>query len=65
MSEFGGCQQFDSNLGWMPAIPEPFWYRGWRSLWQWKPMCPACNIRFKDKEEWKSHYALNHITRGR
>lgn len=32
----------DPQLGWIPAIPEPFWYKSWRTLFRWKPQCVEC-----------------------
>lgn len=52
---------FDSQLGWVPAIPEPFWYRGWRTLWRWRPQCVGCDVIFPDRDSWRRHYALYHI----
>lgn len=58
---------YDPQLGWVPAIPEPFWYLGWRSWFTWKPQCIECSQRldrtvlFKDRKAWDAHYVLNHI----
>lgn len=54
---------FDPHLGYVPAIPEPFWYRGWRSWFQFAPACYACGnpLLLKDRRDWEAHYALNHI----
>ena len=58
-----GCTQFDPELGWMPAIPLPFSYRGWRTLWRWRPQCTKCEGMpiFANDQEWKEHYVLTHI----
>jgi len=55
--------QFDPDLGYMPAIPEPFWYRGWRTFFRFKPACYRCGnpMLFKDRMAYSIHYALNHI----
>ncbi len=53
------CSSYDPQLGYVPAIPEPFWvykiFRGWR------PRCHLCKITFKNRCEWERHYVLNHI----
>jgi hypothetical protein len=53
----------DSQLGWVPAIPLPFSYKGWRTLWRWRPQCLHCKGQpiFKSDAEWEQHYVLNHI----
>jgi len=58
-----GLLQYDPVLGWMPGIPEPFWYRGWRSFFRLRPACYHCgNPRvFRNRHEYEIHYALTHI----
>lgn len=59
----GGVYSLDPQLGYVPAIPEPFWYRGWRTFFRFRPACYACGgpLLLKDRREWEAHYALNHI----
>lgn len=67
-------QTLDPELGWVPAIPEPFWYRGWLTLFRERPACYRCqrvflfNILngsqptvFGTREEWNRHYVLTHL----
>jgi hypothetical protein len=55
----------DPQLGWVPAIPEPFWYRGWRTLFCYRPACYQCAgkkpLLFKNRKEWDAHYVLSHL----
>lgn len=56
----------DPELGWVPAIPEPFWYRGWRTLFRYRPACYQCKkgeqpTIFKTRHEWQTHYVLSHL----
>lgn len=50
-----------------PAIPEPFWVRHW---FRWKPACYQCSmrsgseVRFKDRDEWESHWLAQHNPEG-
>jgi hypothetical protein len=63
--------RLDYELGWVPAIPEPFWYRGWRTLFRYRPSCYQCMrygffgdeqpTVFPTRKEWEAHYALNHL----
>jgi hypothetical protein len=53
--------KLDPQLGWMPAIPLPYYYRGWRTFWMVRPMCWECQIIFKNELIYEGHYALNHI----
>ncbi len=53
--------QFDPELGYVPAIPEPFWERSWRTWFRWKPYCGECRLLLKTRAEWDTHYVLNHI----
>jgi hypothetical protein len=56
-----GPEYLDKELGWMPVIPSPVSYRGWRTLWRSGPICTVCNLILKNEEEWEQHYVLNHI----
>lgn len=58
MSE--GMYQFDPELGYMPAIPEPFWEKRWYWL-RYRPKCCECGASFKTRSEYTLHYALQHI----
>ena len=54
----------DPQLGYVPAIPEPFWLSrwSWRKFWfVWKPSCYVCKLEFNTRQEWDTHYVLNHI----
>lgn len=51
--------RLDPLLGWMPAIPEPYWFRHW--LFWSRPGCLVCNIKFRNRAEWDTHFALTHI----
>lgn len=53
--------RFDHELRYVPAIPLPFWYRGWRSLWRWRPSCYQCKLIFKTEKEFDAHYVLHHL----
>lgn len=51
--------RYDPHLGYMPAIPEPFWLGG---IWPWKPKMQChCGSKFKTRPEYDAHYVLNHI----
>jgi hypothetical protein len=56
----------DPQLGWVPAIPEPFWYRSWRTWFRDRPACYQCTgkeppLIFKNRAEWEAHYVLTHL----
>ena len=57
----------DPQLGWVPAIPEPFWYRSWRTLFRYRPACYKCShgaeppLLFKNRKAWDEHYVLTHL----
>ena len=52
--------RYDPLLGYVPAIPEPFWEKP--HWWNpWRPMCVECSTRFLTKSEYETHYALTHI----
>lgn len=53
--------QYDPELGYVPAIPEPFWERSWRTWMRWRPYCTECRLLLKNRLEWDTHYVLNHI----
>ena len=53
---------FDPVMGcYVPAIPEPFWYKSWRTWFRYRPQCVRCDIVFKTKLEWDAHYVLTHL----
>lgn len=56
-----GCYQEDPQLGLMPVIPLPYWFRRLRTLWRWRPGCLECKLIFKTEAEWQTHYVLTHI----
>jgi hypothetical protein len=51
----------DPELGLVPAIPEPYWYWGWRTLFRFRPECLRCNKLFKTRRDWDIHYVLTHL----
>ena len=53
--------QFDPLLGYMPAIPEPFWERSWRTWLRERPVCGNCHQLFRSRRSYEIHYVLNHI----
>jgi hypothetical protein len=57
-AEVTGGYQYDPQLGYVPAIPEPFWVVRW---FRWKPQCYKCKTVFKNREQWNTHYVLNHL----
>lgn len=52
---------FDKALGYMPAIPEPFYEQWWFGLRK-RYVCVECGERFKRSGQYRCHYALTHIT---
>ena len=52
--------RYDAELGYVPAIPEPFWYRGWRTLFRERPQCLQCDEIFANRSDWDKHYVLIH-----
>ena len=55
------CSRLDPLLGWMPAIPIPFWYRGWRTLFRERPSCYECRIIFKNEAAYNVHWLDKHL----
>lgn len=51
--------RYDQQLGYVPDIPEPFWVRHW--LFWTRPGCYVCRVKFRNRAQWETHYALNHI----
>lgn len=56
-----GIDEFDPVLGYMPAIPEPFWVSSWRTLFRFRPECVECGQMFKSRDSYRTHYVLSHI----
>ena len=54
------CYSFDLELGYMPAIPEPFYEQWWFGFCK-KYVCADCGTRFSKRIEYDCHYVLNHI----
>lgn len=52
-------EYFDSELGWMPSIPEPFWVRHWL-FWE-RPSCYQCRIKFRNRAAYSLHYIDKHL----
>ena len=49
----------------VPVIPEPFWYKSWRTLFRFRPACYQCTKKeppliFKDRKEYEEHYIKYH-----
>jgi hypothetical protein len=58
------ASSYDPTLGgYVPAIPEPFWHKSWRTWFRWRPQCPWCKDMpiFKTRAQWDSHYVLTHL----
>jgi hypothetical protein len=53
------CYMEDKDGRYIPAIPEPFWYMGWRTLFRWKPQC--CGTLFNTREAYDEHYVIQHM----
>ncbi len=57
----------DPVLGWVPAIPVPFWYKSWRTWFRYRPACYRCThgeeppLLFKNRKAWDAHYVLTHL----
>jgi len=51
--------QFDPQLGYVPAIPEPFWVRHWL-FWD-RPGCYQCRIKFRTRAEYDTHWLNTHL----
>ena len=51
--------RYDPQLGYVPAVPEPYWVRHW--LFWSRPSCYACRIKFRSRQEWENHYVLRHL----
>lgn len=52
-------QQLEDGT-WVPAIPEPFWYRGLMTWFRLRPSCYQCRLIFKTREEYNDHYVKMH-----
>jgi len=59
-----GASSFDPDLGYVPAIPLPFYC--WQ-FWKWQKVRCQCGAEFVSRSlglkvpEYETHYALNHI----
>lgn len=51
---------FNHQLGYMPAIPEPFWERSLRTWMMKRALCVECGKLFKTKSKYAIHWVLNH-----
>lgn len=61
----GRCYVRHPEYGLIPAIPEPFWYKSWKTFFRYKPACYQCAVDgepllFKNREEYDTHWALTH-----
>ena len=58
------CYEEDKDLGWMPAVPCPFYC--WQ-FWCWQKVRCMCGKEFVSKDlglippEYRAHYILEHI----
>lgn len=50
---------FDPQLGYVPAIPEPFWVRHWL-FWD-RPSCYPCRLKFRNLAAYNMHYLDVHL----
>lgn len=46
------------------AVPEPFWIKGWKTLFCWRPACYQCRITYRTREEYADHYIAVHAYEG-
>lgn len=53
------CFMQDKDGRYIPAIPEPFWEKSWRTFFRWRPLC--CRTMFKSREAYDQHYVLEHM----
>ena len=54
-------QRFDEQLGYVPAIPLPFYGRmKWWKLWQ-RFSCPQCDTGWWREADYERHYVFTHI----
>lgn len=53
------CYMQDKDGQYIPAIPEPFWKKGFSTLFRWKPSC--CGVTFKDRQAYDFHYVTEHM----
>lgn len=42
------------------AVPEPFWYRGWKTLGRWRPACYCCLTIYKNRSDYDDHFIGHH-----
>lgn len=43
------------------CVPEPMWIRTLRTLWRWRPACYPCEITFKTRDEFETHWRAHHL----
>lgn len=55
--------QYDPHLGYMPAIPEPFYSQSWFGFNK-RYHCMDCGQKFKTRSEYSCHWVLNHVPEG-
>lgn len=51
----------DPMLGWVPAIPLPFYRRPWWALFKERFGCGVCRKLFDDEHAYRTHYVLTHV----
>ena len=56
-------QTFVPGLGYIPAIPEPFFAQTWFGLRK-RYICGQCHQEFRSRPDYELHYALDHLAAG-
>jgi len=56
------CATFVPGLGYIPAIPEPFFAQSWFGARK-RYTCTQCHEEFKTRPDYELHYAIVHLSR--
>ncbi len=56
-----GAYMQDKDGRYIPAIPEPYWSRGWKTLFRMRPACYQCRWIFENREQYDEHYVTHHL----